>query len=73
MVKCQLLSRALGLVNCAKMGSSDQPRGYVRKRVILCWGEIGSDRPTSVRTKQGDKQTVLIYERNTTGFGSGER
>jgi uncharacterized protein (TIGR03067 family) len=40
----------------------------------LCWGEIGAkERPTSVRTKQGDGRTVVLYKRNTTGFLIGDR
>ena len=29
----------------------------------LCWGEIGGDRPTSLKTKPGDKWTVHLYEK----------
>ena len=40
----------------------------------ICWGEVGSkDRPASVRAKAGDGLTVVLYKRNTTGFGIGDR
>jgi hypothetical protein len=34
-LKSHSLSRALGLINCARVLSSDQPRGHVRMRVIV--------------------------------------
>jgi RNA polymerase sigma factor (sigma-70 family) len=43
-------------------------------RLRICWGEVGSKvRPTGVKTKAGDGLTVVLYKKNTTGFGIGDR
>ncbi len=32
-------------------------------RLRLCWGELGGERPASLKTKRGDKRTVHLYVR----------
>jgi hypothetical protein len=39
------------------------------KRLRLCWGTLGGNRPASVKTKPGDNRTVHLYEKKKEGIG----